>query len=88
MLRALGLSWDHTNGRRLIALLVVLLLAFSIVGILTTQAPGDVGAAPDSAEIVDGEALLAGGSWSFVTRYNPKGGFDFDGMSARGASWS
>ena len=86
MLRTLGLSWDHTNGRRMIALLVVLLLAFSMVGILTTQAPGDVDAAPQSAELADGEMLLAGGSWSFMTSFDPKGGFGT--MSARGASWS
>ena len=86
MLKTLGLSWDHTNGRRLIALLVVLLLAFSLVGAITTQATADVEATPQSVEMADGTTLLAGGSWSFFTRYTPPGGFD--GMSARGASWS
>ena len=82
----MGLSWDHSTGRKIVALFVALLLAFSLVGIIAAGSSGDVDTAAPMVEVADGETLVAlGGSWSFMS-YDPSDGFG--GMSARGASWS
>jgi hypothetical protein len=86
MRNLMGLSWDHSTGRRIVTLLLVLALAFSVVGILAGAASSDLDAAsPAAAEVADGDMVVAGGSWSFkMMRLDPQGG----GVNAYGASWS
>ena len=63
------LTW--LRDRRAIALIVALALALTISIGLVISGPSTVSAAddaPDAVELVDGELVLAGTSWSFNVR--------------------
>lgn len=77
MRNTMGLSWDH-GGRRVVALLLAVVLVFSLVGMMAAQSFEDYTAAPAvTVDHPDDDMTVAGASWSFKSM-----------MFARGASWS